>query len=115
MVLSIRIYRPSGGNEPAFIVDPASVDSVTRDEVPMHGSGAGDHFEDDSTYDDGLGLNGRMDAPKPRKMSPREERMKWWRIYAMHFLFSWNSRTFEYVSIFLVALAFPKGLFATSI
>ena len=28
-----------------------------------------------------------------------EERMKWWKIYALHFLFMWNSRTFEYVSV----------------
>lgn len=28
-----------------------------------------------------------------------EERMKWYKVYAMHFLFMWNSRTFEYVSV----------------
>jgi hypothetical protein len=28
-----------------------------------------------------------------------EERMKWWKVYALHFLFMWNSRTFEYVSV----------------
>jgi iron-regulated transporter 1 len=27
------------------------------------------------------------------------ERLKWWKVYAMHFLFSWNSRTFENVSV----------------
>ncbi|KAF4628702.1 hypothetical protein G7Y89_g9454 [Cudoniella acicularis] len=43
------------------------------------------------------------------------DKWKWWKVYAMHFLFTWNSRTYEYVSIFLVALAFPKSLTATSI
>jgi hypothetical protein len=28
-----------------------------------------------------------------------EERAKWWKVYALHFLFMWNSRTFEYVSV----------------
>lgn len=81
---------------------------------------------------DDVDVNGFLDTNKHKKMSAKEERRKWWKIYAMHFLFSWNSRTFEYVSvrnphtfhtaltnsphqIFLVALAFPKGLFATSI
>jgi hypothetical protein len=27
------------------------------------------------------------------------ERSKWWKVYAMHFLFMWNSRTYEYVSV----------------
>ncbi len=27
------------------------------------------------------------------------ERWKWWKIYGMHFLFMWNSRGFEYVSV----------------
>lgn len=28
-----------------------------------------------------------------------DERMGWWKVYWMHFLFMWNSRTFEYVSV----------------
>ncbi|KAK0114335.1 hypothetical protein ONS95_013827 [Cadophora gregata] len=43
------------------------------------------------------------------------ERKKWWRIYFLHFAFMWNTRTFEYVSIILVASAFPDDLTATSI
>ena len=26
------------------------------------------------------------------------ERRKWWKIYGLHFLFTWNSRTYEYAS-----------------
>lgn len=33
------------------------------------------------------------------KRTSWEERMKWWKVYALHFLFMWNSRTFEYVSV----------------
>ncbi|KAG4439095.1 hypothetical protein IFR05_005437 [Cadophora sp. M221] len=43
------------------------------------------------------------------------ERTKWWKIYVLHFLFMWNTRTFEYVSIILVASAFPDNLTAASI
>lgn len=34
-----------------------------------------------------------------RKGVKKGERLKWWKVYAMHFLFSWNSRTFENVSV----------------
>lgn len=27
------------------------------------------------------------------------EGTKWWKIYTLHFLFMWNTRTFEYVSV----------------
>ncbi|KAJ5041278.1 uncharacterized protein L3040_005826 [Drepanopeziza brunnea f. sp. 'multigermtubi'] len=40
---------------------------------------------------------------------------RWWKIYSLHFLFMWNIRTFEYVSIVLVASAFPHSLTAASI
>ncbi|CZR58376.1 uncharacterized protein PAC_08268 [Phialocephala subalpina] len=113
MVPSIIVGRASGGED--TLVDVGNVSSFDE----MHGSGAEDVLEFDGNHGvegDGFARwNRDSDAPKLRKMVSREERMKWWRVYAMHFLFMWNSRTFEYVSIFLVALAFPKGLFATSI
>ncbi|TVY38510.1 Solute carrier family 40 member, partial [Lachnellula occidentalis] len=49
------------------------------------------------------------------KATQQTERAKWWKVYLMHFLFMWNSRTYEYASIFLVASAFPNSLTATSI
>jgi len=27
------------------------------------------------------------------------ERAKWWKIYTMHFMFMWNTRTYEYASV----------------
>jgi hypothetical protein len=33
------------------------------------------------------------------KQSWQAERAKWWKVYLMHFLFMWNSRTYEYVSV----------------
>jgi hypothetical protein len=31
--------------------------------------------------------------------SRAEERMKWWKVYALHFLFMWNTKTYEYASV----------------
>ncbi|TVY44297.1 Solute carrier family 40 member [Lachnellula subtilissima] len=49
------------------------------------------------------------------KILQQTDRVKWWKVYLMHFLFMWNSRTYEYASIFLIASAFPESLTATSI
>ena len=76
-------------------------------------------------------VNGLSSEGNGEQGTKWEERLKWWKVYALHFLFMWNSRTFEYVSvshseaiwvkmrligkIFLVASAFPESLTATSI
>lgn len=31
--------------------------------------------------------------------SRAQEKMKWWKVYALHFLFMWNTRTYEYASV----------------
>lgn len=97
MVPSTRIKRTSGSEE--ALVGVGNVSSFDE----MHGSGVRDVCEDEehrAEMGNGFaGLNGNSDGPKLRKMTSREERMKWWRVYAMHFLFMWNSRTFEYVSV----------------
>lgn len=90
MVPSIRIHRPSTEAVDTF-------DSRDLDGVRMRDSGV--RPQDDDEVTDDFGMNRIENGHRPRKMSPREERLKWWRIYAMHFLFSWNSRTFEYVSV----------------
>jgi hypothetical protein len=33
------------------------------------------------------------------KASSWDDRIKWWKVYVMHFLYMWNSRTYEYVSV----------------
>lgn len=38
-------------------------------------------------------------ASRDRGSTSTSERRKWWRVYAMHFLFMWNIRTYEYVSV----------------
>lgn len=58
-------------------------------------------------------LNGFQNR-KP-SYSTKDEKWKWWKVYALHFLFMWNTRTYEYASILLVALAFPNDLTAASI
>jgi len=40
-----------------------------------------------------------MEIVEERRGVKEGERLKWWKVYAMHFLFSWNSRTFENVSV----------------
>lgn len=40
-----------------------------------------------------------METMDDRRGLKKGERLKWWKVYAMHFLFSWNSRTFENVSV----------------
>jgi hypothetical protein len=40
-----------------------------------------------------------MEVVEERRGVKKGERLKWWKVYAMHFLFSWNSRTFENVSV----------------
>jgi len=34
-----------------------------------------------------------------RKLSRTEERKKWWKVYALHFLFVWNTRGYEFASV----------------
>ncbi len=103
MVPSIRVRRPSGESDVAF-VNTANVSSIALDEAQMHGSGVAGPLGNDEVHHEEMEngfdrMNGSVDIPRARKMSPREEKMKWWRVYAMHFLFMWNSRTFEYVSV----------------
>lgn len=107
MVPSIRIHRPSSENAVA-LVDAFNDSSIALDEVLTQDSGAIRPLEDDEMTND-FGMNGISETPRHKKMSPREERMKWWRIYAMHFLFSWNSRTFEYVSVGRNAFVPPRS------
>jgi hypothetical protein len=74
--------------------------------------------------DDGIIENGRevtqflikeQDGETLERRLPVEKRTKWWKIYTLHLLFMWNTRTYEYASIVLVSLAFPQTLTATSI
>jgi iron-regulated transporter 1 len=39
------------------------------------------------------------------------ERAKWWKVYALHLLFMWNSRTYEYVSVSYYLPTYLSGLF----
>jgi len=34
-----------------------------------------------------------------RKVLQQTQRARWWKVYLMHFLFMWNSRTYEYASV----------------
>lgn len=71
--------------------------------------GEGEDEQDDRrlsgvTIDELESLRGVFDEDWD-KQSRWEERLKWWKVYALHFLFMWNSGTFEYVSV-----SFPNSL-----
>ena len=43
--------------------------------------------------------SGTSSVSEESVVTRKGERMKWWKVYAMHFLFAWNSRTYENVSV----------------
>ncbi|TVY81125.1 Solute carrier family 40 member [Lachnellula suecica] len=105
-----------------------SISSTSSAEIDVLSSHTKRHRHAGTHPGQGSARDDDVDAPMPVLTSSEESievfpgtasgaigRSKWWRVYMMHFLFMWNSRTYEYVSIFLVAFAFPKSLTATSI
>ncbi|CAL3967679.1 unnamed protein product [Diplocarpon coronariae] len=77
---------------------------------------AGDSMDDDRQSLDALISDPEtQDVRAEREFTLPPQGIRWWRIYGLHFLFKWNARTFEYVSIILVASAFPDSLTAASV
>ncbi|KAI9834818.1 MAG: hypothetical protein M1838_005462 [Thelocarpon superellum] len=52
---------------------------------------------------------------QPDVGSPPLTRLQAWRLYALHFLFTWNAHTYESAAILFTAAAYPGTLTATSI
>lgn len=104
MVPRIKIQRPSTSSLPDEIVlwgigtefiDTSSRDTSRHrqhDEIAgrdqLHGVSLD---ESPISWNDGAAFMGEDER--------WDERMGWWKVYWMHFLFMWNSRTFEYVSV----------------
>jgi hypothetical protein len=109
MVPRIKIQRPSTSSLPDEIVlmgtgndfndlDPSESPRPRHHEGQFGGfqeRPGGDMDERPISWDD------RAAFLMGEKTSSWDERMKWWKLYSMHFLFMWNSRTFEYVSVSL--------------
>ncbi|KAH7327182.1 Ferroporti-1 [Rhexocercosporidium sp. MPI-PUGE-AT-0058] len=98
----------------------ASLDGQARQRQDSHPSrGARNSFNDRDNDNQellhGLLSDEAFESDGEHVFSLVVERTKWWKIYMLHFLFMWNTRTFEYVSIILVASAFPEDLTAMSI
>jgi hypothetical protein len=94
----MAIRRSSGSStrsELAFIRERDDVSSYKHesdDEIDERGSL--DNFEELEVLD-GIGLVGEVQT----KAIARAQRWKWWKVYALHLLFMWNSRTYEYASV----------------
>lgn len=61
-----------------------------------------DDVEDESAADTELLSEDSITESKP--FSRASDRMKWWKVYSLHFLFMWNMRTYEYASVSVVFL-----------
>jgi hypothetical protein len=98
--------------------------SRTRQELPDSSTGLGvENFENGSPKDNRPGFKHDHDGervenemlgdeledfresaalsgyPNRQSRSKRGERWKWWKMYTLHFLFMWNTRTYEYASV----------------
>jgi hypothetical protein len=101
MVPTIEVTRPSNSESPEDA-------SWSRPGGEMNDANYGDAWADwdegekrksDVTIDDLESSVSGFSSETGDQKTAWEERMKWWKVYALHFLFMWNSRTFEYVSV----------------
>ncbi|OWP06754.1 hypothetical protein B2J93_8811 [Marssonina coronariae] len=78
---------------------------------------AGDSMDDDRQSLDALISDPEtQDVRAEREFTLLPQGIRWWRIYGLHFLFKWNARTFEYVSVRSAApvtVASAEGIVAT--
>jgi len=102
MVPRIEITRPSKSESPEDDVwrrgpwqQMSKADGVSRQ---PDWDEDGKRYSQESMVDELESSVSGMSSDQDGKTS-WEERMKWWKVYALHFLFMWNSRTFEYVSV----------------
>lgn len=105
MVPRIEISSPSKSEAPRD-VDWGRAANEMNDanaEVPRHGyddwEREGKRDSEDSMDELESSLSRLSSDGSEGKGTKWEERVKWWKVYALHFLFAWNSRTFEYVSV----------------
>ncbi|KAG0646506.1 Solute carrier family 40 member 1 [Hyphodiscus hymeniophilus] len=105
-----------------FFIDAQQPDlEDMKDEKPLRENGArgSEVDEDNSDYlellndEEVCSVSSIMDLKVSQ--SRANGRKRWWKVYALHFLFMWNARTYEYASVVLLSLAFPQNLFAASL
>jgi hypothetical protein len=104
MVPRIEITRPSKGEAPEDAVWRRRAGALMSDangDVPGHPDwdDEGKRYSQETVDELDSSVSGMSSEMGGEKKTSWEERMKWWKIYALHFLFMWNSRTFEYVSV----------------
>lgn len=85
----------------------SNISLVTRNSVDDNGSN-GEQESLNSLLTDVM-----FDTEGENVFPPLVERTKWWKIYMLHFLFMWNTRTFEYVSVSTSSKLFRRGIDST--
>lgn len=108
MVPRIEITRPSKSEEPEDVVWRSRAGdqrSDSNDEEPRYRftewDDEGKRYSQETIDELESSVSGISTEEGGERRTSWEERMKWWKVYALHFLFMWNSRTFEYVSVSL--------------
>jgi len=106
MVPRIEITRPSKSEAPDDAVWRSRAReqmSDTSDEEPRYRftdwDEEGKRYSQETIDELESSVSGMSSELGGKKRTSWEDRMKWWKVYALHFLFMWNSRTFEYVSV----------------
>jgi hypothetical protein len=105
IVPRIEITRPSKSEDLEDAVWRSAGEAISgaNDEEPRYRftewDDEGKKYSQETIDDLESSLSGMSSESGGAKMTSWEERMKWWKVYALHFLFMWNSRTFEYVSV----------------
>jgi hypothetical protein len=102
MVPRIEVTRPSNSeaSEDAPSAEPGGAVIDANDDYSWADWGRGMRRKSQETIDElESSVSGLSSEEGGMERTSWEERMKWWKVYALHFLFMWNSRTFEYVSV----------------
>jgi hypothetical protein len=101
MVPIIEVTRPSNSEsaEDASWSRPGGEMKDANDGDAWADWDEGENRKSDVTIDDLESSVSGFSSETGHGKTAWEERMKWWKVYTLHFLFMWNSRTFEYVSV----------------
>jgi len=93
-----RSSESSIESEDAFVKDEALPKSTRDDESVVDDERLDNDTEmlrNGGSMDQGYGNANGTDG----SMSAQDEKEKWRKIYALHFLFMWNTRTYEFASV----------------
>jgi iron-regulated transporter 1 len=102
MVPTIEITRPSRSDAPeeaGWTRPGQEVNDASDGDAEEDWDGEGKRDSEETIDDLESSISGLSSEASVVGKTSWEERLKWWKVYALHFLFMWNSGTFEYVSV----------------